>query len=116
VAPGIVVLLGGSAAKEVLGVTEGIMRLRGKWRDVEFGRHRAPPDPWRHPLPLVRRTRPRRVLQSETAGRLVQRPAVAPLELRVVPVERVQLVLGAVVLRARAASVMAAPAVPSPAI
>jgi DNA polymerase len=29
--PEVIVLLGGAAAKTVLGVTEGIMRLRGKW-------------------------------------------------------------------------------------
>jgi DNA polymerase len=27
----VIVLLGGAAAKTILGVTEGIMRLRGKW-------------------------------------------------------------------------------------
>jgi uracil-DNA glycosylase len=35
--PEVIVLLGGAAAKTILGVTEGIMRLRGKWlsyRDV----------------------------------------------------------------------------------
>ncbi len=30
-APDVLVLLGGAAAKTILGVTEGIMRLRGKW-------------------------------------------------------------------------------------
>lgn len=54
VAPAIVVLLGGSAAKEVLGVTEGIMRLRGKWRDVDLGRHRARALPTLHPAYLLR--------------------------------------------------------------
>ncbi len=34
VAPDIVVALGGSAAKEMLAVAEGIMRLRGKWRSL----------------------------------------------------------------------------------
>lgn len=34
VAPDFVLLLGGAAAKEVLGVTDGIMKLRGKWRDI----------------------------------------------------------------------------------
>ena len=37
VAPDILVLLGGVAAKEVLGVSDGIMRLRGKWREVNVG-------------------------------------------------------------------------------
>src|SRR5262249_48700344 len=31
VAPDFVLLLGGAAAKEILAVTDGIMRLRGKW-------------------------------------------------------------------------------------
>ncbi len=34
VEPRFVVALGGAAAKEVLGVAEGIMRLRGKWRTM----------------------------------------------------------------------------------
>ena len=37
VGPEIVVLLGGAAAKQVLGVEDGIMRLRGKWREIEIG-------------------------------------------------------------------------------
>jgi len=37
VKPKLVVALGGAAAKEVLSVSEGIMRLRGKWRDVAIG-------------------------------------------------------------------------------
>ena len=37
VAPQIVVLLGGAAAKHILDVPEGIMRLRGKFRDVVIG-------------------------------------------------------------------------------
>jgi uracil-DNA glycosylase len=35
VAPDVIVLVGGSAAKEVLGVTEGITRLRGTWRALD---------------------------------------------------------------------------------
>jgi uracil-DNA glycosylase len=37
VGPEIVVLLGGAAAKHILDVPEGIMRLRGKFRDVVIG-------------------------------------------------------------------------------
>ena len=47
--PDLLVLLGGAAAKSLLGVSEGIMRLRGKWlnysgagRDIPNARH-APP-------------------------------------------------------------------------
>ena len=35
--PEIVLLLGGAAAKLVLGSHDGIMKLRGRWRDVDFG-------------------------------------------------------------------------------
>jgi DNA polymerase len=31
------VLLGGAAAKHMLDVTDGIMRLRGRWRQIEIG-------------------------------------------------------------------------------
>lgn len=36
VAPEILLLLGGAAAKQILAVEDGIMRLRGRWRDVEI--------------------------------------------------------------------------------
>ncbi|MDB3879866.1 uracil-DNA glycosylase [Alphaproteobacteria bacterium] len=35
--PEFVLLLGGAAAKLVLGSHNGIMKLRGRWRDVDFG-------------------------------------------------------------------------------
>jgi uracil-DNA glycosylase family 4 len=35
--PDIVLLLGGAAAKHVLDTTEGIMRVRGKWREIQSG-------------------------------------------------------------------------------
>ena len=37
VRPEFVLLLGGAAAKLVLGSHDGIMKLRGRWRDVDFG-------------------------------------------------------------------------------
>jgi DNA polymerase len=37
VAPEIVLVLGGAAAKVILNETEGIMRLRGRWRNIEIG-------------------------------------------------------------------------------
>ena len=37
VEPDLVVALGGAAAKHLLGIEDGIMRLRGKWRDIEIG-------------------------------------------------------------------------------
>jgi uracil-DNA glycosylase len=35
--PDFVVAFGGAAAKEVLGAQDGIMKLRGRWRDIEIG-------------------------------------------------------------------------------
>jgi uracil-DNA glycosylase len=37
VAPDIIVLLGGAAAKQVLATEDGIMKLRGKWRSYQSG-------------------------------------------------------------------------------
>lgn len=37
VAPKVVLALGGAAAKQLFDVTDGIMRLRGKWREIELG-------------------------------------------------------------------------------
>jgi uracil-DNA glycosylase len=37
VAPEIIVLLGGAAAKQVLATDDGIMKLRGKWRSYQSG-------------------------------------------------------------------------------
>ena len=52
--PEFVVALGGSAAKEVLGITDGIMRLRGKWRDVTFGTASVQAIATLHPAYLLR--------------------------------------------------------------
>ena len=54
VAPEHVVLLGGAAAKHLLEVAEGIMRVRGKWRDVEIGNARARAMATLHPAYLLR--------------------------------------------------------------
>ncbi|MGQ0456396.1 MAG: uracil-DNA glycosylase [Hyphomicrobium sp.] len=54
VAPEIVVALGGSAAKEVLGVSEGIMRMRGKWRTIQIGGRDIPAIATLHPAYLLR--------------------------------------------------------------
>ena len=54
VAPELVVLLGGAAAKHVLDVAEGIMRIRGKWRELEIGTTRVQVIPTLHPAYLLR--------------------------------------------------------------
>jgi DNA polymerase len=54
VAPKMLVAVGGSAAKEVLGAAEGIMRLRGKWREVTVGDRKIPAIATLHPAYLLR--------------------------------------------------------------
>ena len=54
VKPKLIVALGGAAAKEVLGAQEGIMRLRGKWREVEVSGARIPALATLHPAYLLR--------------------------------------------------------------
>ncbi|MFP4539283.1 MAG: uracil-DNA glycosylase family protein [Dichotomicrobium sp.] len=54
VAPEIMVLLGGAAAKQMLQTSEGIMRLRGKWRDIAVGGHACRAIATLHPAYLLR--------------------------------------------------------------
>ncbi|MGV1013619.1 MAG: uracil-DNA glycosylase [Methyloceanibacter sp.] len=52
--PDIIVLLGGAAAKSILGVSEGIMRLRGKWLNYQSGGRDIPTIATLHPAYLLR--------------------------------------------------------------
>jgi uracil-DNA glycosylase family 4 len=54
VAPKVLVAVGGSAAKEILGATEGIMRIRGKWREVTIGERKITAIATLHPAYLLR--------------------------------------------------------------
>jgi uracil-DNA glycosylase len=54
VRPDILILLGGVAAKHVLDVAEGIMRVRGKWRDVQLGGRSIKAIATLHPAYLLR--------------------------------------------------------------
>lgn len=54
VAPEFVIPLGGAAAKHMLNVAEGIMRLRGRWQAGEFGGHRVRILATLHPAYLLR--------------------------------------------------------------
>jgi DNA polymerase len=54
VAPEIMVLLGGAAAKHILSATDGIMKLRGKWRDLTIGAHQCRAIATLHPAYLLR--------------------------------------------------------------
>ncbi|MGE0023547.1 MAG: uracil-DNA glycosylase family protein [Hyphomicrobium sp.] len=54
VAPHVVLLLGGAAAKEMLAVTDGIMRIRGKWREIQSGGRAVKTMATLHPAYLLR--------------------------------------------------------------
>src|SRR5262245_30224181 len=54
VAPDLVLLLGGAAAKEVLGIADGIMRTRGKWRELTLGARKVRALATLHPAYLLR--------------------------------------------------------------
>jgi DNA polymerase len=54
VSPDVVLLLGGAAAKQVLDVAEGIMRIRGKWREIAVGTGTVRTMATLHPAYLLR--------------------------------------------------------------
>ncbi|MEZ5851287.1 MAG: uracil-DNA glycosylase [Hyphomicrobiaceae bacterium] len=54
VAPDIIVTLGGPAAKAVLGTEEGILKIRGKWRETDIEGRRIRIMPTLHPAYLLR--------------------------------------------------------------
>jgi DNA polymerase len=52
--PGVIILLGAVAARHVVGVSEGIMKLRGRWLDYRVGDRMVPLMPTLHPAYLLR--------------------------------------------------------------
>jgi DNA polymerase len=54
VKPKVVLALGGAAAKQLFDLAEGIMRIRGKWREAEFGGHKVRAMATLHPAYLLR--------------------------------------------------------------
>lgn len=68
VAPEIILLLGAAASRNLLDSTDGIMRLRGKWREANFGGHGAKVIASLHPAYLLR---------TPAAKRLVWRDLLA---------------------------------------
>ena len=54
VAPKVVLALGGAAAKHLFDVADGIMRIRGKWREIDMGGHQAQAMATLHPAYLLR--------------------------------------------------------------
>ena len=53
--PGIVILLGAVSVKSVLGLTDGIMKTRGRWLEYRVGERMIPVMPTLHPAYLLRR-------------------------------------------------------------
>ncbi len=54
VAPDLVLLLGGAAAKHIFDVADGITRIRGKWREVTLGERKVRALATLHPAYLLR--------------------------------------------------------------
>jgi uracil-DNA glycosylase family 4 len=54
VAPDVLMTLGGPAATALLGIEGGIMRARGRWRELEAGGRKVPAMPTLHPAYLLR--------------------------------------------------------------
>jgi len=52
--PGVIILLGAVAARHVVGVSDGIMRLRGRWLEYRVGERMVPLMPTLHPAYLLR--------------------------------------------------------------
>jgi DNA polymerase len=52
--PGVIVLLGAVAARHVMGITEGIMKSRGRWLEYRVGNVMVPVMPTLHPAYLLR--------------------------------------------------------------
>ena len=52
--PGVIILLGAVAARHVVGISDGIMKLRGRWLEYRVGDHMVPLMPTLHPAYLLR--------------------------------------------------------------
>lgn len=52
--PQVIILLGAVAARHVVGVTDGIMKLRGRWMEYRVGDRMVPLMPTLHPAYLLR--------------------------------------------------------------
>ena len=61
VAPKLLLLVGGVSAKQMLGTSTGIMKLRGKWGNVQVGSLEIPALPIFHPAYLLRQPAQKRL-------------------------------------------------------
>lgn len=60
VAPELVLTLGGPAAKAILDTPDGILKLRGRWREILVGDRKIPLMPTLHPAYLLRQPEAKR--------------------------------------------------------
>ena len=60
-APEILVCLGGASAKQLFDTTQGILKLRGRWRDMAFGNHALRAMATLHPAYLLRQPAQKRL-------------------------------------------------------
>jgi DNA polymerase len=72
VAPDCLLTLGGPATKAILDTPDGILKLRGRWREARFGNHSVRVMPTLHPAYLLRQPEAKRqawrdLLQMKTA-------------------------------------------------
>ncbi len=67
-APEIIILLGAVATRHVLGKTDGIMRLRGKWLEYHVGDKMIPVMPTLHPAYLVASARAQEARMARSSG------------------------------------------------
>lgn len=65
VAPRLVVALGGAAMREVMGVSGGILRNRGQWRDILIGSHACAGMATLHPAYLLRQPGQKRLVWQD---------------------------------------------------
>ena len=63
--PDVLLLLGGPAAQSLLGVKDGIMRLRGRWHDYDTGRRVIRALPSLHPAYLLRQPAHKRLAWAD---------------------------------------------------
>lgn len=54
VAPSVLLLMGGTASKQILRTDEGILKIRGRWQTLEFGNLKVPVLATLHPAYLLR--------------------------------------------------------------
>jgi uracil-DNA glycosylase len=62
VEPDVVMLLGGAAAKTVFDTADGIMKVRGKWREIEIGSRKVRALATLHPAYLLRTAAAKRIV------------------------------------------------------